>query len=209
MSANLAFFILVVLLVVGWFALGTQFNVRKGHSALRWLQEGLPLLGEKTSLRWLGSSVVELKINQAKAPFRQAEVLLVLEPRDVPPLWALARLRGRCDLFIFRGTLRSQPGAELEVLDPSSWSARGMERLCQEHHWTRLPMPAPLVAYAPGQAVDAARVLQAAELPGCPLVRLSLRRTEPEFEVHWRLNHLRKHPSPTVFATLRRITGCL
>src|SRR5574340_554342 len=108
MSLPLAIFIVGVLLVVGWFAVGTHFNVRKGEDALRWLQDGLPLVGEKTTLHWLGSSVVELKIQQAKAPFRQAEVLVVLEPRDVAPLWGLARLRGRRDLFIFRGSLRAQ-----------------------------------------------------------------------------------------------------
>ena len=84
MSLNLAVFILVVVFVVGWFAIGTQYNVRKGHEAMRWLQEGLPLIGEKTTLRWLGSSVVELKIQQAKPPFSHATVLFVLEPRKTP-----------------------------------------------------------------------------------------------------------------------------
>src|SRR5512135_2424264 len=109
MSLPLAIFIVGVLLVVGWFALGTHFNVRKGEDALRWLQGGLPLVGDKTTLRWLGSSVVELKIYQAKPPFREAEVLVVLEPRDVAPLWWIARLRGRRDLLVFRATLDKRP----------------------------------------------------------------------------------------------------
>ena len=100
MSPNLLVFILVVVFVVGWFAIGTQYNVRKGHQAMRWLQEGLPVIGEKTTLRWLGSSVVELKIQEAKPPFSHAEVLFVLEPRDVSIIWAFARLRGRRDATI-------------------------------------------------------------------------------------------------------------
>jgi hypothetical protein len=209
MSPQLALFILVALLVVGWFALGTHFNVRKGEAALRWLQEGLPQIGEKTTLRWLGSSAVELKIQQAQPPFRAAELTLVLEPRDVPPIWLISRLRGRRDLFIFRGTLRVQPDLELEAFDPGSWSTAGLERKCGERRWTRLSAAPPLVVFAPGRADQVARILQAGEIPGCPLVRLSVRRAEPEFEVQWQLSHLRNHPASTVFQTVRRITECL
>jgi len=35
---------LVVLIVVGWFALGTQANVRAGDRVLNWLRDGLPLV---------------------------------------------------------------------------------------------------------------------------------------------------------------------
>lgn len=70
MSAlNISIFVTVAVAVVGWFAVGTQFNLHKGNKALEWLQEGLKLLGEKTSLRWLGSAAVELKIQDAKDPF--------------------------------------------------------------------------------------------------------------------------------------------
>ena len=88
-------FVLVVLVFLGWFALGTQANVRRGNRLLRWLQDGMSLLGEKTTLRWLGSSGVELKVQEPIAPFRWAQVFVVLEPRDVPFLWWLSRRRGR------------------------------------------------------------------------------------------------------------------
>ncbi len=57
MSAEMAIFVVAVIAIVGWFAVGTHLNVRKGHQFLDWLQGGLPLVGEKTTLRWLGSSV--------------------------------------------------------------------------------------------------------------------------------------------------------
>jgi hypothetical protein len=209
MSPQLSIFILVALLVVGWFAAGTHFNVRKGEAALRWLRQGLPQVGEKTTLRWLGSSAVELKIQQGKPPFRAAEVVIVLEPRDVPPFWLLARLRGRHDLFIFRGTLSSRPALEMDALDPNSWSTRGLERKCEARGWSPLPAPAPLVLYARDHVQSAPGILAAAELSGCPLVRLSLRRSEPEFEIQWQLSHLLTHPSTAVFQTIRRITDCL
>jgi hypothetical protein len=205
MSPGLAVFILVVIFVVGWFAVGTHYNVRKGHDAMRWLQDGLPLVGEKTTLRWLGSSVLELKIQQAKAPFRSAEVLLVLEPRDVAPIWAFARLRGRRDLFIFRGVLRNQPQVELEALDTTSWLARGLADQVNKH-WMPLSVSPPLVAYTPANAPAASQLLQRALLNGCPLQRLAIRRMEPHLEVQWHLDSLRKNSARAVFETLQRIS---
>jgi hypothetical protein len=205
MSAGLAAFILVVIFIVGWFAVGTHHNVRKGHDVMRWLQEGLPLVGEKTTLQWLGSSVLELKIRQAKPPFRQAEVLVVLEPRDVAPLWGLAHLRGRRDLFIFRAVLRTQPRVELEALDPTSWPAHELTDRAK-NYWTPLSTPTPLVAYAPGNLPAATELLVKAALDGCPLQRLIVRRVESNLEVQWRLDPLRKHSARTVFETLQRIS---
>jgi len=206
MSPGLAVFILVVIFVVGWFAVGTHYNVRKGHDVMRWLQDGLPLVGEKTTLRWLGSSVLELKIQQAKPPFRHAEVLVVFEPRDVAPIWALARLRGRRDLFIFRGVLRTQPRVELEALDATSWSTRGLEDQVKNNQWIPLPVSPPLVAYSPGHLSAGSELLDRAVLDGCPLQRLAIRRTEPNLELQWRLDPLRKHSARTVVETLQRIT---
>jgi hypothetical protein len=210
MSPGLAVFILVVIFVVGWFAVGTHYNVRKGHDVMRWLQDGLPLVGEKTALRWLGSSVLELKIEHAKPPFRHAEVLIVLEPRDVAPIWGLARLRGRRDLFIFRGVLENQPRAELEAFDPASWSARGLDRQSKfkTDRWTELSVAQPLIAYVSAHFPAASDLISAATLDGCPLVCLAIRRTrrdEPHFEVQWRLNLLRRHSAAKVFQTICRL----
>ena len=209
MSLSSAVFILVVLLVVGWFALGTQFNVRRGNEWLRWMEAGLPLAGEKTTLRWLGSSVVELKIQQAHAPFREVSVLLVLEPRDVAPLWALARWRGRRDLFLFRAALRLRPRVELEALNPRSWFTRGVEHRCRQKNWVALPAPEGLVAYTRGDTASAAQILQVAEVPECPLVRLAVHQVEPHFEAQWELRHLRGRSSRAVFETLCHLARSL
>jgi len=209
MSPQLSLFILVALLVVGWFALGTHFNVRKGESALRWLQEALPQIGEKTTLRWMGSSAVEMKILEARPPFRTAELVLVLEPRDVPPLWLFSRLRGRRDLLIFRAGLRARPAVEMDAFDPRSWSTSGLDAACHQRGWARLPGEGPLVVFLASGAEDVPRILQAAEIPGCPLVRLSVRRGEPKLEVQWELSHLRQHPSSAVLQSVIRIAEAL
>jgi hypothetical protein len=205
MSLNLAIFIVVALLVVGGFALGTHRNVRRGHDAMRWAQDGLPLVGEKTTLRWLGSTVVQLKIQNAKRPFREAEVLFVLEPRDVAPLWFLARARGRRDLFIFRSRMHKLPELEFEAFEPNTWSARGREAQLRHQKWQPVTARDPLVGYAPEPLPAAHELLDLAALSGCPLARLSIQRHDPNFEVHWPLTELTKLPASTVFETLRRL----
>jgi hypothetical protein len=119
-----AFVVVVVVVFMGWFALGTQRNIRLGNDVLRWLQDGLPLLGRRTTMRWLGSSAVELRIADAAVPFREATVLVVLEPRDIGIMWAWARLRGRRDFVIIRADLRTAPRVGVDAWDPEGWTGR-------------------------------------------------------------------------------------
>jgi hypothetical protein len=119
-AASLAFALLAAVML--WFAFGTQRNIRRGNDLLRWLQDGLPLLGERTTLRWLGSSVVELRIAEPEPPFREAQLLIVLEPRDLGALWALAHRRGRRDFLIVRARLARAPRFRVDLADPRSWT---------------------------------------------------------------------------------------
>jgi hypothetical protein len=119
-GGSLAVALLVAVML--WFALGTQRNIRRGNVLLGWLQDGLPLLGERTTLRWLGSSVVELRISQPEAPFREAQLLVVLEPRDLGALWAFAHRRGRRDFLILRARLMRAPRFSADLADPASWT---------------------------------------------------------------------------------------
>lgn len=200
-------FVLVALVFLGWFAIGTQANVRRGNRVLRWLQNGLPLLGERTTLRWLGSSAVELTVQNALGPLRSAEVFIVLEPRDLPFLWWLFRARGRRDLLIVRGDLRAPPRFELEALDRHAWSARGIARSLRGDQWTPVAMPtgSPLVAYAQGRADPPAAVLPIVTLPELTLVRLAVHRTAPNVEVQWELRGLDRLDSRGVVQAVHRL----
>jgi hypothetical protein len=118
-----AFLIAAMALVLLWFTFGTQANIHKGNRILRWLQGGLGVLGPRTTLRWLGSSVAELTIVEPTQPFREAIVLVVLEPRDMGAIWALARSRGRRDFVILRLSLVRSPLHRADVVDPAAWTA--------------------------------------------------------------------------------------
>jgi hypothetical protein len=116
---------LIVLLavVMVWFTLGTQRNISRGNRLLAWLQDGLPALGPRTTLRWLGSSVAELRITAPRHPYREALVMVVLEPRDLGALWALSRRRGRRDFLVLRLSTQRAPTVSADLLDPTAWTA--------------------------------------------------------------------------------------
>ncbi len=188
---------LVVIALVGVllaFTFGTQRNIARGNSIVRWLQGSLPQLGQRASLHWLGSSVVELRFSAPVEPFREVTILAVMEPRDVPVLWALTRAGGRRDLLIFRTSLRRAPRSELEAADPASWLTS--REPGEEPGWNALAWPGNVQAAqrgAPDPAVtDAARTAWARLASASGGVwRMSLRQTVPHLEVHVRPPDLR------------------
>lgn len=205
MSPQMAIFVAAVILIVGWFALGTHVNIRKGHRFMEWVQAGLPLFGEKTTLRWLGSSVVHLTIEKAHPPFRRVEVLIVLEPRDVPPLWLLSRLRGRRDLLIVRTEMRSVPKLQVEILHPEAWSTRSIASEAQQLQWQPMPgdtLPYRIFAPAPVNAAELIAEAAAAELS---LVRLGVRRANNALEVQWRLPAKPDSEARSAFTAVQRL----
>ena len=167
------------IVLVAWFAAGTIWNVRLGSRTMRWMQGGLPLIGARASVRWLGSSVAELSINEGKAELARATVVIFMEPRDLP-WWPLSRLGGRRDTLIVRAVLRRTPAFDLEVLDPASWSGRDA--------LARIPGSLPtrdakrFRIFGEGKRAEA--FIARAEAAGLVLRRLSVRSAEPHFQVH-------------------------
>ena len=176
--------------IVAWFTAGTIWNVRKGRELMRWMQGGLPVIGERTTVGWLGSTAVELVIDQGKAQFTRAAVVIFLEPRDLP-WWPISRSRGRRDTLILRGTLRRAPKFELEIVDPASWSGRdALPRIpCEWQVWDGNLR----IHHGSAAALERAEALLVlAEHAGMKVARLSVRRTEPNFQLHVLLPDLRQ-----------------
>ena len=150
------------------------------------MQEGLPLFGSRTTVRWLGSTVVEMVIGDARTPFTGATLVIFLEPRDLP-WWPLSRARGRRDTLIIRGALRQTPALEFEALDPRSWSGRdALPRVPREWLLREAAAPAGLVVHhaSAGALAHADALLALTERAGLAVKRLSLRRTEPNLQIH-------------------------
>jgi len=168
--------------IVAWFAAGTIWNVRKGSVLMRWMQGGLSVLGGRTTVRWLGSTAVEMVLSDAKPPFAAVTLVIFLEPRDLP-WWPISRARGRRDTLIIRGMLRRAPAVELEALDPASWSGRdALPRVPRE--W--LVREGKIVVHCESSpALERADALIArAQGAGMQAARLSVRRAEPHFQLH-------------------------
>ena len=191
------------------FAGGTIWNQRKGNAAIKWLRDGLPLIGERSTMRWVGTAAVMLGIAKAKSPFRSAEVLLLLEPRDVFFIWAFFRARGRRDLLIFRAHLHTVPAFDLEAVDPTAWSGRDAERDTAKRGWTRLALdtsPA-LTVYHSGlsdSTTPRALLSLAQKIPG-KLVRFSVRRSVPNMELRWQWTEAKTQSARDWFMQVRQL----
>ncbi len=180
--------IMAVAFFMGWFALGMIYNLRRGDKILKWMQDGLPLIGQRTTFRWLGTSVAEMGIARAKRPFHRMDILLVLKPRDVFWMTFLALIQGRDDVLIFRAALSTPPLLDLELADPKTWSGRAaLRRVAQrgweatDYHGLRLMAPRGLLGLA-RETLD--RLTLPMQALSGRYVRLGLRKTAPNLEIH-------------------------
>jgi hypothetical protein len=179
--------ILLLLVVMLWFTWGTQRNISRGNALLRWLQGGLTVLGRRATLKWLGSSAVELGMTQPERPFAEANVVVVLEPRDVGWFWAWSRRRGRRDFVIIRARLERSPRMELEAGDAAGWTGGDRIDHLDEAAWESADWDRPglRVLHATGTDPSLVRPLfdRLADA-SAGVWRLSVRREPPHLEVH-------------------------
>lgn len=201
------FLVIAVIIVVGWFAIGILFNLRRGDSLLKWMRPGLAKIGSKSTFRWLGTSVAELGIRQAKNPFKSLDTLLVMAPRDVFWMQAIAAFQGRRDTLIFRGVLTTPPWVELEWADPRTWTGRSALGQAVQHNWDAqeyggLQLMAPRGTL--GLAVSTLDRLNAPLARLSPrYVRFSLRRNAPNLEIHLPFPSPKSTDTETYFEALR------
>lgn len=201
--------VLLVVLFMGWFAIGMIYNLRRGDALLKWMQNGLPDIGQKTTFRWLGTSVAELVITQAKKPFRRFETLLFLKPRDVFWMTIAAYFQGREDIVIFRAHLITAPATDLELLDLKTWSGRDTQRRIRQRKWESTTYQG-LELMAPAGLLDlATKTLDRLALPmqkfSSRYARFSLHRNAPNFEVHVPFPDHRNVDAKQYFAALREL----
>lgn len=183
-----AIVIAAVAVFMGWFAIGMIYNLRRGDKLLKWMQDGLPLIGQRTTFRWLGSSVAEMAIAKAKRPFHRMDVLLVLKPRDVFWMTLTALVQKRDDILIFRAALATPPLLDLELADPKTWTGREALSKAAKRNWEatdyhglRLMAPRGLLNLA-AETLD--RLAAPMQSLSPRYVRLSLRKSAPNMEVH-------------------------
>lgn len=201
--------IIAAAVFMGWFAFGMIYNLRRGDKILKWMQDGLPLIGPRTTFRWLGTSVAEMGIAKAKRPFHRLDTLLVLKPRDVFWMTIIALFQRRDDVLIFRAALSTPPLLDLELADPKTWSGREALSKAAKRGWEstdyqglRLMAPKGLLALAT-ETID--RLDPPMQLLSPQYVRLSLRKTAPNMEIHLPFPNPRETDAKAYFQALSNL----
>jgi hypothetical protein len=207
--------IIAVIILMGWFAFGMILNLRCGDALLRWMQYGLPKIGQRTTFRWLGTSVAELVIAQAKKPFRRLEILAVLKPRDIFWMTILAYFQGREDMVIFRAQLTTAPLVDLELVDAKTWSGRATLKQVAERKWESKAYQS-MQLLAPKGLLDlATTVLDKLALPmqkfSPRYLRFSLRRdaSRPNLELHVPFAQYHTESANQYFEALRELARAI
>lgn len=205
--------VIAVVVIMGWFAYGVIYNLRRGDALLKWMQGGLPGIGQRTTFRWLGTSVAELVITHAKKPFRRLETLLVLKPRDVFWMTIAAHFQGREDIVIFRAQLSTAPLVDLELVDPKTWSGRNTSQQVAQRKWESKAYDG-LQLMAPQGLLDlATRTIDGLAAPMRNLsphyARFSLRRDAPNLEVHVPFPAYRTSDATQYFEALRDLAHAI
>ncbi|HET9588872.1 MAG TPA: hypothetical protein VFO91_08800 [Anaerolineales bacterium] len=207
--------IAIAIIILGWFAFGVISNLRRGDALLKWMQAGLPAIGQRTTFRWLGTSVAEMVIAHAKKPFRRLETLLVLKPRDVFWMTIVAYLQGRDDIVIFRAQLSTPPLVDLELVDPKTWSGRNTSQQVAQRKWESKTYEG-LQLMAPRGLLDlATTTLNRLAAPMQNLspryVRFSLRRdaSQPNLELHVPFPAYRTSDATHYFEALRDLARAI
>ena len=204
---------LAILIIMGWFAFGIIYNLRRGDAILKWMQSGLPRIGEKTTFRWLGTSVAELVIAHAKPPFRRLETLLVMKPRDVFWMTIIATIQKRDDILIFRAQLGSAPLLDLELADPKTWSGSSALQSVHQRGWDSKPYHE-LQLMAPKGLLELAtltldRLNESMQKLSPRYTRLSLRKAEPHLEIHIPFPDYKRTDSMDHFEALRNLARAI
>jgi hypothetical protein len=193
--------------LVGWFFIGAQMNVRHGHAALRWLRSGLPLICQRTSLRWMGTTGIFLTMNEASAPFKSVHIRIATEQREAAPLWLLTHLLGRRDMMIVQCDLRRQPRIEYDLLDQRTPAGKQALKRTVPAKWERSTLSSGLLAASDGPRAAAAALRVHARVASLApmLSRLAVRSASPHLEAHLVAPWRSQLTSPAVLGLLKEI----
>ena len=193
-----------------WYGGAYLYDRRRGQRFFRWLEAGLDVLGGEREAGWIGSPASGARINvvHAAPPFRRLEITLLLENREMLPLWLFGYLRGRRDGLIIKATLRSPRRGEVEVVPATGQTARGLHQE-QERPWTWQQEPCGLViAYrGSGAGPQVAGLEPWVDAYGAHLQRFSWRKTDPHIQLQVNVAGLLTTSSEAFLADLQTAVG--
>lgn len=191
-----------------WYLMGMQYNIRRGRRALHWIEQGLPVVGEKAALNWTGLAQAQVHVPKAKEPFRSADVLVQLKPRQIPFWWVWRYSSSQQDSLVFRAHLRTAPHFDLVSHSPLVLADEQLKR-SGIGQWTAVQgglanaMTADIRGSISPYAVN--RLIVQTTLDGLTLTRLIVHRSAPNLEVHYLLPPLEQVSAQRVFTSLNQL----
>lgn len=185
-----------------WYGAGYFYNRRRGQRLFRWLKAGLGVLSGEVESGWIGSPAAGARVNvtHAAAPFRRLELTLLLENREVLPLWLFDHLRGRRDRLIIRATLRSPRRGEIEI---GSARRRAARRRQKPWDWRDGPHRLAIAYQGPRAGQQAIALEPWLQSYGAHLRRFYWRKRAPHILLEINLAGLLAAPSETLLEDLR------
>ena len=196
------------LVLLFWYLIGMQYNIRRARRALKWLELGLPIIGEKAALNWSGVSQVQIQIGKAKEPFRLGEVQIQLVPREIPLWWLWRRSQPAQDVLIFRAHMRTAPRFDMVSHSPHVPADEQLKR-SGAGQWNAVQgglanaMNADIRGNISPYAVN--RLIVQTTLEGMTLTRLIVHRSAPNLEVHYLLPKFEQVSSQRLFTSLHQL----
>lgn len=200
--------LVVMLFLLCWYLVGMQYNIRRGRRALKWLEQGLPILGEKAALNWSGVSQVQVHIAKAKDPFRAADVVVQLKPRELPFWWVWQPRTASQDLLIVRAHLRNAPGFDLVSHSPRVPADEQLKRH-GAGQWSAVQgglanaMNADIRGNISPYTVN--RLIVQTTLEGMTLTRLVVHRSAPNLEIHYLLPRFEQVSPQRLFTIVHQL----
>lgn len=94
-----------------WWLLGSLANRRRGAELVRAIRTELPKLGTDAAIRWFGSSGFQIDVASPAPGVTRAQVVGLLEPRDLPLVWLYKHLSGQRDRLVVQTDFRRPPKA--------------------------------------------------------------------------------------------------
>lgn len=172
-----------------WFVVGYISNGRRIRRISRAVEPALTKYGRVSSRRRLGNSGAQFIVERAEAPFRQIELVFLLEARENLLLWLLERIRGRRDELLLRANLRTAPAQEISLSESRDreFKARVLGERERPYEWIAAP---PGLEMARRGAKDAAMVERLGRFLdgfGKAVRRVSIQSKEPHLTVRVRL----------------------
>jgi hypothetical protein len=175
------------LLLVAAYLWGSAVNRRVRTRIMRWAREGLRGLPEGGTVRILGTSGVLIRQPRPRPDLVALQITVLLEPREVGPLWLWHHAQGRRDLVVLGATLHDPARADLEIVARvSAFGRAAIRTLTEADGWRIVDRDATftIAARHTKDAVALGRGLVQLLSPGIPnLAQVSVRRGSPAVQV--------------------------